>query len=597
MLSASTGSWSGAPTSYAYQWLACEAKGECIALPEATESTYVVISPEVGFTLRVQVTAVNGAGSATATSEETVPITEPPPPPTLNTGLPKITGTTIVGQQLKASTGEWSGAPTSYSYEWQSCSELGQCAKIAAASGSTYTLTAADVSHTIRVLVTAEGPGGSATATSEQTQAVAEPQPPPTLNTGLPKITGTAVVGQQLKASAGEWSGAPTSYSYEWQSCSTAGRCAKIAAASGSTFTLTAADVGQTIRVLVTAEGPGGAATAISASTQAVTAAESESVPSGETGCFGREEACGYPGPNNTGADCSALTRSGPLTITTAGETVEGKDIIGTVLVDAANVTLNNDCVQDNGEERVRANAVTTGQGAGHFTISNSTVRGMNTTSESIEAAITNNYQNAGDLANKDRFENCGTCIYYAWTVENSYVNNNGLLNLDESFVNHAEDWYISNSTIVANHDTLLNPSKQAAEIFAQVAEGTPCNNHETVTNSLLAGGGYMFYFCAHSDGNEGSTIDIKNNRFARMVCAKAEESNYEDRGGFGCTGNPKGYFEDGEGSGGYFPRGGFFGVVDEGEGLYERGVGWEGNYWDDNLEAQPEHAYCPNCG
>ena len=106
-----------------------------------------------------------------------------------------------------------------------------------------------------------------------------------------------------------------------------------------------------------------------------------------------------------------------------------------------------------------------------------------------------------------------------------------------------------------------------------------------------------MFYFCSHSSGNGGSTINIKDNRFARMICTKAEESNYEGRGGFGCTGNPKGYFEDGEGSGGYFPRGGFFGVVDESEGLYEPGVGWEGNYWDNNLEAQPEKAYCPKCG
>jgi hypothetical protein len=36
--------------------------------------------------------------------------------------------------------------------------------------------------------------------------------------------------------------------------------------------------------------------------------------------------------------------------------------------------------------------------------------------------------------------------------------------------------------------------------------------------------------------------------------------------------------------------------VIAEGEGIYNRGLGWEGNYWDNNLEAQPEQAFCPRC-
>jgi hypothetical protein len=318
-------------------------------------------------------------------------------------------------------------------------------------------------------------------------------------------------------------------------------------------------------------------------------------------GCFGREEACGYPGPNNTGVQaCSALKAVGAQTLSTPGERVEGEDITGEVIVAAPDVTMNNDCVEVDGGEEVRSQAVWTEEGAGHFTISNSTIRGLNTTTESIEAAISNDYHNEGDLADGDRIENCGTCIYYDWTVENSYVNNDGLLGLDESFVNHAEPWFIWNSTIVANHDTLYNPSKQAAEIFAQGNTGEGCTNHETVINSLLAGGGYVFYFCAHTSSNAGSTIDIKDNRFARLVCKKAEIEDVQRRGGHECSGTPNesaSYFDAGEGSGGYFPRGGFFGVVDEGEGLYDQGSGWEGNYWDNNLEAQPEKAYCPKCG
>ena len=45
----------------------------------------------------------------------------------------------------------------------------------------------------------------------------------PPVNTGLPAISGSAVVGQLLSASAGVWSGNPTGYAYEWRRCDTAG--------------------------------------------------------------------------------------------------------------------------------------------------------------------------------------------------------------------------------------------------------------------------------------------------------------------------------------------------------------------------------------
>ena len=47
---------------------------------------------------------------------------------------------------------------------------------------------------------------------------------------------------------------------------------------------------------------------------------------------------------------------------------------------------------------------------------------------------------------------------------------------------------------------------------------------------------------------------------------------------------------------GGYYPRGGFFGVIYEGVPIFNRGSGWEHNYWDNNLEAQPEQSRCPKC-
>ena len=225
MLEASPGEWSGSPTSYSYQWLACEAGGQCIELPEASGPTYTAIGPEVGYTLRVLVTATGAGGSQTAVSEETDEVKEAPP---ANLSPPQVTGSTLIGQKLTASPGEWSGSPTAYAYQWQSCSGIGVCAAISGATSPTHTLTVSDVGHTIRVLVTATGVGGSQTATSEQTATITEPPPPATLNTSMPKIAGTTVEGQKLTASPGEWSGSPTAYAYQWQSCSGIGVCAAI---------------------------------------------------------------------------------------------------------------------------------------------------------------------------------------------------------------------------------------------------------------------------------------------------------------------------------------------------------------------------------
>jgi hypothetical protein len=70
-LSASEGSWSGNPTSFGYVWEDCEASGEGCSSNGSTSSSYKLRAGDVGHTLRVIVTATNGAGSGEATSEAT----------------------------------------------------------------------------------------------------------------------------------------------------------------------------------------------------------------------------------------------------------------------------------------------------------------------------------------------------------------------------------------------------------------------------------------------------------------------------------------------------------------------------------------------
>ncbi len=270
-LTAANGTWTNSPTGYTNQWRRCDSSGNgCSDIAGATSSTYQVQAADVGSTIRVVVTAANASGSgAPATSAQTALVGTPP----VNTGssfsLPTISGTARAGETLTASTGPWTQSPTSYSYQWRICDSTGSGCLDAGANASTFSLAIRDiVGATIRVVVTARNAYGSGSATSVQTAVVVSGAP---INTVLPTITGWPGVGQTLTASNGSWNPAATlPYSYQWRRCDSAGNnCASISGASptSGTYTVQAADVGSTIRVIVSAYNAYGLGNATSAKT------------------------------------------------------------------------------------------------------------------------------------------------------------------------------------------------------------------------------------------------------------------------------------------------------------------------------------------
>ena len=85
---------------------------------------------------------------------------------------------------------------------------------------------------------------------------------PPPSNDSAPAITGTPTDLSTLTEHHGAWSGSPTSYSYQWQRCDSAGaNCTDIPGATSQTYKLLDADVGHTIVVLETATNAGGDST------------------------------------------------------------------------------------------------------------------------------------------------------------------------------------------------------------------------------------------------------------------------------------------------------------------------------------------------
>src|SRR5581483_5241242 len=171
-----------------------------------------------------------------------------------NNTPPTISGSLHQGSTLTASNGTWSFTPDTFAYQWQRCDSDGSnCNDIRGATSATYTLAAADVSHTLAVDVTASNTFTVNDATSDPTDVVASANGPGA--DVQPAISGNAQIGQTLSVSTGSWNPPASSFAYQWQLCGGDGSdCLNVSGANKSTFAVTADDAAHTVRALVTAQ-------------------------------------------------------------------------------------------------------------------------------------------------------------------------------------------------------------------------------------------------------------------------------------------------------------------------------------------------------
>ena len=275
---------------FTYQWISNDGT-EDSHIQNATGSTYTVGADDEGKTIKVRVSfADDRSNHETVTSTATAAVTASPN--SAATGAPTISGTAQVGQILTASTSDISDGDgldnANFTYQWLSNDGTSD-SNISGASSSTYTLVESDEGKTIKVRVTFTDDGGhQETVTSTATAAVTAS--PNSAATGAPTISGTAQVGQMLTASTSDISDSDgldnANFTYQWLADDT-----DITDATGSTYTLAAADEGKTVKIRLSfTDDRGHQETLTSTATAAVTAAPSpltvsvESAPTSHNG-------------------------------------------------------------------------------------------------------------------------------------------------------------------------------------------------------------------------------------------------------------------------------------------------------------------------
>jgi len=254
-LTADPGSWSDPDATFTFAWQRCDESGVCETVDGAAGESYDVTSDDLGSSLLVEVTASNSGGVGEADSVPTDVVV--PAVPSVVTP-PAVTGDLIVGSTVTADPGTWSDPAATLTYAWLRChgNGSGSCMTIEEADGKNYVLTGDDVGFRIGVSVTATNAGGSGGADSSLVGPVVAQAPPSVVT--LPSVSGDAIVGSVLTADPGTWSDPAATFAYAWLRCEVGGACATIDGVSGTTYTLTADDLGSSIGVEVTATGVGG---------------------------------------------------------------------------------------------------------------------------------------------------------------------------------------------------------------------------------------------------------------------------------------------------------------------------------------------------
>ncbi len=257
-LTADPGTWSRDDLTFTYEWFGYDAQGAPTSAPVSRNKTFTIPtassfpfpfpSSSVSDTYAVAVTATaTGETPVRELSPRTGQVTNSSTSPDIeNRQIPIVTGKAAVGETLTGTDGRWSKAGT-YTYQWFAGAQA-----ISGATTKTLAITPAQQGKVLKLRVTETSgkvPAGGEAVDSKPTVTVVAGG---LRNTAAPTIAGEPKVGKTLTASPGTWSVANPTFAYQWLANGQV-----ITGATTTTFVPTAAEVGKSLVVRVTAQSPG----------------------------------------------------------------------------------------------------------------------------------------------------------------------------------------------------------------------------------------------------------------------------------------------------------------------------------------------------
>ena len=426
-----------------------------------------------------------------------------------------------------------------------------------------------------------EGHDGSGNHTATHTESYTTPDCPSggllapsntvgpyfTASTGTTSAcsNGCAIVGQTLGVDPGAWTNNPSSYTYQWQRCTTTSAqppttasCSAIGGATSSTYTVQSADTGHSLVPIVTAYSGSTASSPtglsgtcdtgemLGAGGGTVSARVPNSAPAtcspisavvnttqgGEKFCTNAVTTCGYADPMNGTAGVpagTALSTTGACstyasgaTISSGTVTINGCRITGSINITGGTVTIENSDIAFHDNTQATGGVVI-GSGATSVTLQNDTIHGIdNTNSGSLAFAV---YQRTNSPAvtedhvfayNIDRLLMNYSSTSGTATVTDSVCWNNVTITGE-----HYECIYTAPPSNLAVHDSfLINQNAQTGVIFSD--GGTPWTGSGTTTTfdlqrNLMGGGDY----CVSGGQGSRTAADADryvDNRFTRAI-------------------------------------------------------------------------------
>jgi len=213
--------------------------------------------------------------------------------------------------------------------------------------------------------------------------------------------------------------------------------------------------------------------------------------------CQSNPEACGFPGPNSTGATTATTTLNGNQVFSTAGATISNTRINGCVEVRANNITFKNVFV--NGTSSC-------------FWVVQNFATGL----QVIDSTITGNGGNGTCIGSSGlsllrvELTGCenGLNVSGTTTVTDSWIHD--LTTANGAHTDGAQ-FNQGASSILFQHNTIATALPGGTAAIIMWDEDNPQNANVTIAGNLLSGGTYTLY-CARQ--GPVTNVNIFNNRF-----------------------------------------------------------------------------------